>query len=263
MTSSQTTPSAPAQPKISGLAIASLVCGIGGLCTAGLASIAGVILGIICGIGGLCTAGPASIAGVILGIIALKKIGRSGGQVAGRGLAIGGIVASIITLLLGAILVAASFFLWRGASRAWETASVTSQRMIMQSHTSLLCHATMAYAAANEDRFPPPDAWPQALKDAKVLSDDSKLTDPRDPAAGRAIAMNALLAGKKSSDIRQRSETVLFFECAPGAPPAGGAANLPPEPRDRAGYVIGFCDGHVETVAKNNLGRLIWDPERQ
>ena len=238
MTSSQTTPSAPAQPKTSGLAIASIVLGIAGLCTVGLTG----------------------IVGIILGIIALKKIGRGGGQTAGRGLAIGGIVASIVTLLVGAIFVAASFFLWIGGSRAWETASVTSQRMIMQSHTSLLCHATMAYAAGNEDRFPPPDTWPQALKDARVLPDETLLSDPRDPAAGRAIAMNALLAGKKSSDIRQRSETVLFFECAPGAPPAGGAANLPPEPRDRAGYVIGFCDGHVETVAKNDLGRLIWEP---
>jgi prepilin-type processing-associated H-X9-DG protein len=238
MTSSQTTPSAPAQPKTSGLAIASIVLGIVGLCTVGLTG----------------------IVGIILGIIALKKIGRGGGQTAGRGLAIGGIVASIVTLLVGAIFVAASFFLWIGGSRAWETASVTSQRMIMQSHTSLLCHATMAYAAGNEDRFPPPDTWPQALKDARVLPDETLLSDPRDPTAGRAIAMNALLAGKKSSDLRQRSKTVLFFECAPGAPPAGGAANLPPEPRDRAGYVIGFCDGHVEIVAKNDLGRLIWEP---
>ena len=239
MTSSQTTPLAPAQPKTRGLAIASLVLGIVGLCTVGLTG----------------------IVGIILGIIALKKIGRSGGQVAGRGLAIGGIVASVVTLLLGAILVAASLFLSLGVSQAWQTASVTSQRMIMQSHTSLLCHATLAYAAENNDRFPPPDTWPQALKDAKVISDDSMLTDPRDPAAGRAIAMNAALAGKKASDLRQRSETVLFFECAPGAPPAGGAANLPPEPRDRAGYVIGFCDGHVEIVAKNDLGRLIWEPK--
>jgi prepilin-type processing-associated H-X9-DG protein len=239
MTSSQTTPSAPAQPKTSGLAIASIVLGIAGLCTVGLTG----------------------IVGIILGIIALKKIGRSGGQVAGRGLAIGGIVASIVTLLVWALLVALSLFLSLGVSRAWETASVTSQRMIMQSHTSLLCHATMAYAAANEDRFPPPDTWPQALKDAKVLSDDSMLTDPRDPAAGRVIAMNALVAGKKLSDIRRQSETVLFFECAPGAPPAGGAANLPTEPRDRAGYVIGFCDGHVETVPKQQVGRLIWEPK--
>ena len=239
MTSSQTTPSAPAQPKTSGLAIASIVLGIAGLCTVGLTG----------------------IVGIILGIIALKKIGRSGGQVAGRGLAIGGLVASIITLLLGAIFVAASFFLWIGGSRAWQTASVTSQRMIMQSRIAMLCQATRGYAAENEDRFPPPDTWPQALKDARVLPDDTMLIDPWDPAAGRVIAMNALLAGKKSSDLRQRSKTVLFFECAPGAPPAGGAANLPTEPRDRAGYVIGFCDGHVETVPKQQVGRLTWDPQ--
>jgi hypothetical protein len=239
MTSSQTTPSAPAQPKTSGLAIASIVLGIAGLCTVGLTG----------------------IVGIILGIIALKKIGRSGGQVAGRGLAIGGIVASVVTLLVGAILVAASFFLWIGGSRAWQTASVASQRMIMMSHMMMVSKATMQYAAANQDRFPPPDTWPQALKDAHVLPDETLLFDPLNPQAGRVIAMNAALAGRKTSDLRQQSETVLFFECAPGAPPAGGAANLPPEPRDLAGYVIGFCDGHVETVAKNDLGRLIWEPK--
>jgi prepilin-type processing-associated H-X9-DG protein len=227
------------KPRTSGMAIASLVLGIAGLCTAGLTS----------------------IVGLILGIVALCKIGRSGGQIAGRGLALGGVLSSAITLAIWLLVAAIGVLIWVGASKAWETASVTSQRLIMQSRIALLCQATMGYAAENKDCFPPPDAWPQALKDARVLPDETLLFDPLNPQSGRVIAMNALLAGKKSSDLRQRSETVLFFECAPGAPPAGGTANLPPEPRDARGYVIGFCDGHVETVAKNDLGRLIWEPK--
>ena len=69
-------------PKTSGLAIASLVCGIAGLCTFGL--------------GGL--------AGLILGIIGVLKIGKSAGQLKGKGLAIGGIVASALSLILGFLL---------------------------------------------------------------------------------------------------------------------------------------------------------------
>jgi hypothetical protein len=69
---------APGKAKTSGLAIASLVAGMLGLCTAGLAS----------------------IVGLILGITALKRIGRSGGTLRGRALAIAGLIVSICTLLL-------------------------------------------------------------------------------------------------------------------------------------------------------------------
>jgi formylglycine-generating enzyme required for sulfatase activity len=78
--------------KTSGLAIASLVAGFFGLCTAGL--------------GG--------IAGLILGIIALKKIGRSSGALGGRGLAIAGLIVSVCTLLLWVLAVGVSgvLYLW-------------------------------------------------------------------------------------------------------------------------------------------------------
>jgi len=69
---------APGTAKTAGLAVASLVAGILGLCTAGL--------------GG--------IAGVILGIFALRKIGRSGGALRGRGLAIAGLIVSVCTVLV-------------------------------------------------------------------------------------------------------------------------------------------------------------------
>jgi hypothetical protein len=67
------------KPKTSGLAIASLILGIIGPCSLGLLS----------------------IVGLILGIVGLKKIKASGGAVGGRGLAIAGILVSIITLIIG------------------------------------------------------------------------------------------------------------------------------------------------------------------
>jgi len=73
---------APGTAKTAGLAVASLVAGILGLCTAGL--------------GG--------IAGVILGIVALRRIGRSGGALRGRGLAIAGLIVSVCTVLVWMLL---------------------------------------------------------------------------------------------------------------------------------------------------------------
>jgi len=72
------TPSSSASSKTSGLAIASLVCGIAGLCTAGL--------------GG--------IVGLILGIIALRKIKASCGTMDGRGLAIAGIIVGCASVVI-------------------------------------------------------------------------------------------------------------------------------------------------------------------
>jgi len=86
---------APGKAKISGLAIASLVAGIFGLCTAGL--------------GG--------IAGLILGVTALKRIGRSGGALRGRALAIVGLIVSTCTLLLWVLAAAIGGVWWQGYER--------------------------------------------------------------------------------------------------------------------------------------------------
>jgi len=74
-----------ASPKTSGLAIASLICGIAGLLT--------------CGVG--------AAVGLVLGIVALVKISHSQGRMGGQGLAIAGVVVSACCAILGAILSAA------------------------------------------------------------------------------------------------------------------------------------------------------------
>jgi hypothetical protein len=67
------------QPKTSGLAIASLVCGI---------------LGLIC-----IPILPAFL-GLIFGISAIRKINGSGGAVGGKGLAVGGLITSVIGVII-------------------------------------------------------------------------------------------------------------------------------------------------------------------
>jgi hypothetical protein len=58
------------------------------------------VASLVAGMLGLCTAGLASIVGLILGVTALKRIGRSGGVLRGRALAIAGLIVSVCTLLL-------------------------------------------------------------------------------------------------------------------------------------------------------------------
>ena len=92
---SRPTAPAPAPKKTSGHAIAGLIVGLGGLCT--------------CGVGG--------IVGLVLSIVALKKIDASGGTLGGRGLAIAGIIASAVCILLGLVigLILLGFFFFAAA----------------------------------------------------------------------------------------------------------------------------------------------------
>jgi len=226
-------PPVQAPAKTSGLAVASLILGIAGPCTVGIGS----------------------VLGVILGIVGLVKIGKSAGQLAGRGLAIAGLIVSGVgfVMLLFIVPFAAAILLpaFTGTrNAAYATSSLNNVKQ--------LCAAAHMYAAENKDQFPPGDSWPEALK--AIGFTDQALADPAEHNGGRAYAINALVAGKDQGAIERRSETVLFFECAPGSPTAGGPEILPPAPRHGRAYVIGFCDGHVELVAKSKLGRLIWNP---
>lgn len=79
---------APAPTKTSGMAIASLVCGILALCIA--------VPGIL---------------GIIFGILAIKQINRSEGTIGGKGLAIGGLVTSGIGVVVVGLFIGASMML--------------------------------------------------------------------------------------------------------------------------------------------------------
>ncbi|MCX5676285.1 MAG: DUF1559 domain-containing protein [Planctomycetota bacterium] len=250
MTESQPTSPARAASKTSGPAIAGLICGGGavflglsGIYTLGIGGAMGLLIGIV---------------GLIFSIVALRRIRRTPGQVTGRGLAIAGLVTSIAAVVLGAVVTAVmgGIMIFALTEARHEAEQVQCTNNVHQVGVAM-----MNYSADNKGRLPPPDSWPEAIK--AHLGDDTVLAEPGAADQGRAYAMNAALAGKRLEDIRRASQTVMIFECAPGAPPAGGPDNLPPKPHHPRGYVIGFCDGHVEIVAKNDLDRLIWDPKAE
>jgi hypothetical protein len=68
------------------------------------------IAALVCGVAGLplCACYLASIAAIVLGIIAIAETRRTGQ--AGTGMAIGGVVLGVLTLLMGVLFVAAGSF---------------------------------------------------------------------------------------------------------------------------------------------------------
>jgi len=212
---------------------------------------------LVCGILGPCTVGLAAIAGLILGIIALSRIAKSAGQLTGRGLAIAGIILSAATPVLLAIVAMLAAILLPALTHTRSRA----QAAMSMSNMKQLCVAANAYAMDHDETLPPTDSWPEALRNYGI--DDQVLADPSDAETGRMFAVNAYFEGRRMDRIAPPPRTVLFFECAPGAPPSGGPELLPEEPRHAGRYVFGFCDGHVESVAPEEVGRLIWQPKRE
>ena len=93
-------PPLPEGPKTSGLAIASLICGIAGLCT--------------CGLGGL--------VGLVLSLVAMGRIRRSRGELGGRGIALAGLIVSIIAGALALIHLAIFLGIFAEPLREWARA---------------------------------------------------------------------------------------------------------------------------------------------
>jgi prepilin-type processing-associated H-X9-DG protein len=216
--------------------------------TSGLA-IASLILGIL----GFCTFGLAGIAGLILGIVGLIAISKSAGQLKGGGLAIAGIIVSAISLITLFIVLLMAILMPALAQARHQARTAVSLNNVKQ-----LCLATLLYCDDNEQRFPPCDNWPDVLK--SYYHEPKLLTSPHVPHAVRSYAMNAKLNGRRISDISERGQTVLFFEARSGSAPDGGRELLPDEPRGPRGYIIGFVDGHVECVPPERLDELIWEP---
>jgi hypothetical protein len=115
----------PAPTKTSGMAIASLVCGILALCIA--------VPGLL---------------GVIFGILALREINRSGGAIGGTGLAIGGLVTSAIGVLVVG-LVGASMLL-----PSLSRAKAKSSRIKCVNNLSSIGKATLGFHQENNGRTP-------------------------------------------------------------------------------------------------------------
>ena len=218
-----------AEPKTSGMAIASLVLGICGF--------------VVCGIPG--------IVGWILGIVGLSSIKKSAGQLKGEGLAIAGIVVSTISVILVPMCILIAIL-----TPALTSTGNQGKTAVVLANARQLSLAFRLYCDENDGRLPPADKWPELIA-PYIGNSQAILSSPFDPDAGRAWAMNPNL---QTLNIREAHKVVLLFECRFGSPPAGGSELLPEKPRSRRGYVFAFADYHIESVPPERLDELIWEP---
>jgi len=238
---------APPAVKTSGSAIASLVCGI-------LAP---------------CTIGATAIPGIILAIVGLRRVRRSEGLMKGAGLAIAGLVLSLLGLLIGLLMVVGLIlfgFKLAGRGRAirhsWSVtlgapdAGPRTKAAESMVGLTVLGGAAQEFAEEHDGRLPTAAEYPQALEKYIGQRPGERLVVPH----GVRFVMNAAVAGARVADLNEPERTVLFFEGRAGGPAVGGRELLRPLSGEDDACVIAFADGHVAWVSREELDDLIWQP---
>jgi hypothetical protein len=215
----------PQSGKTSGMAIASLVLGILGFC------------------------GVTAILGVILGIVAQVKISRSGGRLKGRGLAIAGILLSVLTLFFSFVLAGLLLPALAKAKQGARNASCAN-------NATQVALAVRLYADDNDGKCPPAVNWCDAV--ANYVPGPQTFVCPQRGGVKSGYAFNANLAGKTLSSIPP--DTVLLFESDAGWNATGGSQSVISRPPHGRAYVFGFADGSVRQVARDELPQLRWEP---
>ncbi len=224
--------------------------------TSGLA-IASLVLGIL-GFG---------LIGLILGIVALSQINKSDGEIGGKGLAIGGIITSVVW---GPMIFLAILFpvFAKGKGIAYSAVCMSRQQSIS------MC--LEMYQQDNGGKMPPADGnWASLL--VQYDSPDSKLFDcPVSPKKGTAkdpdYAVNAGLLGQQMLDstgnnsasmlIANPQMTVMLADDAGTSHLLQSTGDIATtvhripwkdDPRSdkaemREGILVTFADGHAEVV---------------
>lgn len=213
--------------------------------TSGMA-VAAMVLGIL----SIFTCGLTIIPAVILGIVSLVRIGRSGGNLSGRGFAIAGIVVPTALLPLLALLIG---ILMPALARVRHIAF----RMTCGNNISGLGELMLLYAGDYDEKFPTPSNWCDLL---------NKYTEmhPRSfrciggPAGRCNYAMNANVEKLGTSSP---PDMVLLFETQPGWNQAGGPEVLTTDNHQGEGCNVLFVDLHVEFVTEQGLKYLRWKPD--
>lgn len=230
-------PADPGRPATTGYAVASLVLGVLSLCSAGLTA----------------------ILGIVFGVVALGRIGASGGRIRGRGLALAGIGASVVGLLIGLALCGMLVALMASADRRGRvevSMGVQTVRPAPRQTVEAVEHmlrAAQVYADAHDGCLPKAAAFPRAL----LPYIDRRHTGlPR----GRTIAMNVHVAGRCLADLPDPGRTVVLFETSAGMARVGGPDLAKPAP-GRDTVAVGFANGRTIVVPVGKLQEFIWQPE--
>jgi len=209
---------APPPPKTSGLAIASLVLGILGIASCGLAS----------------------IPGLILGIVSLVRIRRSRGALGGRGFAIAGTIVSVVFILL-------CFLGFMGAlrlARGLGGVKVIVQAARCSTNLHFIGTAIAAYKEAAGGQLPDglEDLWPEHLKSPDVLlcpADQEPMTIGEDlKCSYHYVGPISLVAASKLILVYEKEGNHVI--------PGGSGSQI-------SGRGVLFADGRVEFLSEDDF----------
>jgi prepilin-type processing-associated H-X9-DG protein len=118
-----------------------------------------------------------------------------------------------------------------------------------------LCLATLMYAQDHDEKLPT-EGWRKQLEPYSQNTAIYGCPGAADQGIGYAI--NETLVGVKLDAIAAPSETALFFESDHAADiPFGGADALVEKPRHAGLVVVGFADGHVQTMPVEKARKLL------
>ena len=216
--------------RTSGLAIASLALG--------LVSLTSIVL-LVTAVFGL--------VGLPLGIVAVVKIARSDGALRGTGLAIGGIVASCVGVLIAVLALAL-------IAPAISEARTMADELRYQAQARELAMALAFAAADDEGRYPEAETWGRVLEEANLVGDLATIRTS--PKGDSQLAFNASMAGIRDLDLATPERTVLLFEARLGVDAGGLADVAATDP-----VVIVTADGRVQEVPAADLPAYLWAPE--
>ncbi|MCA9302583.1 MAG: DUF4190 domain-containing protein [Phycisphaerales bacterium] len=181
--------------------------------TSGLA-VTSMVLGILC----LCF-GPLALVPLILGIIGILTTGANG-QKKGQGFAIAG-------TSLGAVGVLGSCLSVGILLPALGKARQQAQLLMSQTQVQSIVQACIVYADNHDGSFPPVEGWEQALVDSGLIGQEI-LVSPREDGDGVSYIY---LGGPHDYDASR----IIVYE--------------DPKHGEYIGVVVGFADGHTETIS--------------
>jgi prepilin-type processing-associated H-X9-DG protein len=193
------------------------------------------------------------VIGLILGIVSLGKIKRSNGRLSGQVLAIAGICVSGFMIFFSIPMMAAMLL------PALARAKAKAQTANCINNVKQLNLGVIMYADANGEKFPSATQWCDLV--LPQMGSDKPFHCPSAASGSRCdYAFNQNLSGRRMGDIKNPGQTVLVFECEGGWNQSGGRELVTQQPRHAQRLVVGFADGHVESVSRVRLEQLAWEP---
>ena len=208
---------------------------------------------LVCGALGLVTCVTAPV-GLTLGLVAQSRIRNSNGQLTGSGLATGGIVLSVIAMLLGLLAIPAALLLPALAKAKQKAQTINCVNKVKQVELAVLL-----YSSDHKDVLPSARTWCDDITQY-VGSPQTFHCPSGDDSQPSHYAFNAKLASLTDKKITNPATTVMIFETDQGWNASGGPELMLKAPRHGRAWVVGFADGHVEVVTQTRLSQLNWEP---